>query len=62
VAKGIRPTVEFDLPEPEGETAHQEGSPEEIPAEEPTEETLTEGEDLPEPEAHSEEDTPDPKP
>ena len=62
VAKGIRPTVEYDLPEPEGETAPQEDSPEEAPAEEPTEETPTEGEELPEPEAHSEEDTPDPEP
>lgn len=62
VAKGIRPTVEYDLPEPEGEMAPQEGSPEEAPAEELTEETPTEGEDLPEPEARSEEDTPDPEP
>ena len=57
VAKGIRPTVEYDLPEPEEEAAPQEDSPEE-----PTEETPTEGEELPEPEPPSEEDTPDPEP
>ena len=62
VAKGIRPTVEYDLPEPEEEAAPQEDSPVEAPAEEPTEEPPTEGEDLPEPEAPSEEDTPDPEP
>ena len=66
VAKGIWPTVEYELTEPEPEEAPTEESVEEAPAEDPPEEPpADEAEDTPPtqedlPEAEPEEDTPAP--